>query len=385
MNTQITSTRDLLNFIVEKLDIPKSMYEKAAARHRSLGEWLSRESSAVKDFDPDVRPQGSFRFGTVIRPLDEDEEYDLDNVCVLKNLLKSNLTQRQLKELYGEEINAYARGNGMLKPVEECKRCWRLHYADEVNFHLDTLPCVPEEQRVIDRIVQLGTSAELARRCVAITDQRHSDYDKISPNWLSSNPRGFAAWFESRCALARVELTENREARATVEDVPPYEWKTPLQRSIQVLKRHRDVMFKGKRELAPISMIITNLAARAYAGETDLLEAITNIVNRMPDHVRDTAPRVPNPADPAEDYADKWSKDSRLEKNFWEWHQAVKSDLARLPALIQSRLLQTKIESIFEISIPDTAILATVRTPQAPAVIAAPATFITNASKPWGM
>jgi len=250
MKTQINSTSDLLDFIVEKLDIPKSLYEKAAARHRSLGEWLCRDSSTVKDFDPDVRPQGSFRYGTVNRPLDEDEEYDLDNVCVLKGLSKSNLTQRQLKELYGEEIRAYASGNGMRKPVEECKRCWRLHYADEVNFHLDTLPCVPEEQSVIDRITQFGTSEELARRCVAITDRRHPEYDEISQNWPSSNPRGFAAWFESRCELARAVLTENMEARATVEDVPPYEWKTPLQRSIQILKRHRDVMFKGKAELA---------------------------------------------------------------------------------------------------------------------------------------
>jgi hypothetical protein len=384
MNTQIRTTNDLLNFIVEKLDIPKSLYEKAAARHRSLGEWLCREASAVKDFDPDVRPQGSFRYGTVNRPLDEDEEYDLDNVCVLKNLSKSHLTQRELKDLYGKEIRAYAEANGMLKPVKECRRCWRLYYSDEVNFHLDTLPCVPEDQHVIARIVQLGTSAELARRCVAITDDRHPEYDEISQYWLSSNPRGFAAWFESRCELARAELSANREIRATVEDVPPYEWKTPLQRSIQVLKRHRDVMFKENPELAPISMIITNLAARSYSGETNLLEAITNIVNGMPDHIRETAPRVPNPADPAEDYADKWSKDARLEKSFWEWHHAVKSDLARLPALLQAGLLQTKVESIFEISIPDSAIPKTVRISKAPAVISAPATVISNAHKPWG-
>ena len=149
MNTQIQYASDLLNFVVEKLDIPKSLYEKAAARHRSLGEWLCRDSSLVKDFNPDIRPQGSFRFGTVNRPLDENEEYDLDNVCLLQDLSKSKLTQRQLKELYGKEIKAYADAKGILKPIEECKRCWRLHYADEVNFHLDTLPCVPEEQHVI--------------------------------------------------------------------------------------------------------------------------------------------------------------------------------------------------------------------------------------------
>lgn len=384
MNTRIYSTSDLLDFVVDRLDIPKSLYEKAAARHRSLGEWLCRDGSTVRDFDPDVRPQGSFRYGTVIRPLDEDEEYDLDNVCVLKGLSKSTLTQHQLKELYGEEIRAYARGNGMLKPVEECKRCWRLHYADEVSFHLDTLPCVPEDNQVIDQIVLLGTSPELAQRCVAITDQKHPEYDERTDNWYSSNPRGFAAWFESRCALARKKLAANMEARATVEDVPPYEWRTPLQRSIQILKRHRDVMFKGKAELAPISMIITNLAARAYNGETDLLEAITNIVNGMPDHVRAARPRVPNPADPAEDYADKWVDDPRLEKSFWDWHYALKSDLSRLSKVLRTGELQPMVENVFELSIPDAMLPSFVRTPTAPSVISAPASVITSASKPWG-
>ena len=39
-----------------------------------------------------------------------------------------------------------------------------------------------------------------------------------------------------------------------------------------LLKRHRDTMFRHKLDVAPISMIITNLAAHAYGGETDLAE-----------------------------------------------------------------------------------------------------------------
>jgi hypothetical protein len=381
MNTQIQYASDLLNFVVEKLDIPKSLYEKAAARHRSLGEWLCRDSSLVKDFNPDIRPQGSFRFGTVNRPLDENEEYDLDNVCLLQDLSKSKLTQRQLKELYGKEIKAYADAKGILKPIEECKRCWRLHYADEVNFHLDTLPCVPEEQHVINRIVRLGVDADLARRCIAITDQRHPEYDAITQNWLSSNPRGFAAWFESRCKLGRTRMALNEGVRASVEDVPPYEWKTTLQRSVQVLKRHRDVMFKNHSEFAPISMIITNLAGHAYNGEADLFEAIKHIVARMPDFVRSTAPYVPNPADYAEDYADKWKTDARYEENFWKWHSAVSADINRIPDWIRGRELSQNTVKAFEISVPNSMIPK----PKIQAAAQkAPSIIIPSASKPWG-
>lgn len=56
-----------------------------------------------------------------------------------------------------------------------------------------------------------------------------------------------------------------------------------------------------------------------------------------------------------------------------------------IPALIQSELFQNKIESIFEISIPDTVVPTRSRTLHAPTLISAPATFITSASKPWGM
>jgi hypothetical protein len=284
MPTENPLVTKLLDTIVDHLDIPKSYYEKAAARHKSLGEWLCRPESNVAAFNPHVSPQGSFRFGTVNLPLLPSDEYDLDNVTVLA-IAKTAMTQKQLKELYGGEIRGYARANGMIAPVEEKDRCWRLPYADEVCFHLDTLPCVPEEHAVILALTSHGVPPELAARAVAITDRRHPHYEQITAALLSSNPRGFARWFERRArAVAELRLRQLVENKlyASVEDVPPYEWKTPLQRSIQILKRHRDVMFRENRGAAPISMIITHLAAHAYGGEIDLGAALTNIVENMP-------------------------------------------------------------------------------------------------------
>lgn len=378
----------LLTAIVEHIDIPKSLYEKAAARHRSLGEWLKRDSSAVRHLDPDIRPQGSFRFGTVVRPIFPDEEYDLDNVCLLNKLKKRDMTQRQLKEVYGEEIKAYAQAHNMLEPVEECHRCWRLHYADEVTFHLDSLPCVPEESSAVARLTAARVVEDLARRAVAITDRRHPQYDELTSAWLSSNPRGFAAWFEGRAALGRSATFQARGLRATVEDVPPYEWKTPLQRSIQLLKRHRDVMFRNKRDLAPISMIITNLAAHAYDGEGDIALALTNIVNKMPDFVRAERPRVPNPADPAEDYADKWSRDPRLEKSFWEWYYTVQRDLETLGGLVGTAKLPGETERVFDVTLTrDEQRMLGVGSSPGPSVVVKPAPVLAMpaATKPWGV
>ena len=308
-------------------------------------------------------------------------------MCVLTKLGKSNLTQQQLKHLYGEEIKAYARANGILAPVEEHNRCWRLQYADEVNFHLDTLPCVPEEAAIILRLTAAGVPQDLARRAVAITDRRHSQYEQSSTLWLSSNPRGFATYFEQQAALGRSAMLLEGQIRATIEDVPPYEWKTPLQRSIQILKRHRDVMFKGAPELAPISMIITNLAARSYEGETNLAVALTNIVKKMPTFVRKQRPWVPNPADPFEDYADKWASDDRLEKNFWEWHAAVTSEIARLLATLGTSKLPPLTETAFDVKLTaDEARKFGGSSGSNPAVArTAPAIVIpSSAPRPWG-
>lgn len=377
----------LLDSIIDSLDIPESYYRRASDRHRSLGEWLCRPQSKVAIFQPHVTPQGSFRYGTVTRPLSAEGEYDLDNVVTL-TLPKTAMTQKQLKTLFGEEVRAYADAHQMVSPTEEMNRCWRLHYSDEVAFHLDTLPCVAEEEDVIAAIMGFGVPRELAKRAVAITDKRHPYYALVSSNWLSSNPRGFARWFEERTrsyALPRLRRLVESRLYSKVEDVPAFEWKTPLQRSIQLLKRHRDVMFHKNPELAPISMILTNLATHSYNGASDILGAVTEIIDRMPLFIRAGQPRVPNPADPAEDYADKWTKEPQLEQNFWSWHMQVKADLAGLPDLLRGDRLSESVRQMFRLDLTQEQMqqFQPVRT-SVRNVYAAPPIAITSAPRPWG-
>jgi hypothetical protein len=381
-----TAITTLLKFVVEHLDIPPSYYEKAASRHRSLGEWLCRPESRVARLRPHVSPQGSFRHGTVIRPLTPDAEYDLDNVTTL-TMPKTAMTQRQIKGLYGQEIKDYAGAHGMLAPIEEKNRCWRLRYADEVNFHLDSLPSIPEDAAKIAALVAAGVPRDLADRAVAITDRRHLLYDQITSDLLSSNPRGFARWFEQRArpvALLRLRQLVESKAYATVDDVPPYQWKTPLQVSIQLLKRHRDVMFIDTPDLAPISMVITNLAAQAYNGETDLGEALGNILEKMPDLVRPSRPRVPNPADPAEDYADRWQHDLRLERSFWAWHAQAKADIAALARALGTGAFGVEVRRMFRVELSETELRTVGKLVPEAGVAAAPAIHIASAPRPWG-
>jgi hypothetical protein len=381
--------RTYLELLVETLDIPPSLYERAVKRHHSLGEWLCRDASRLKQFNPHVSPQGSFRYGTVVRPLVEDAEYDLDNVTTF-DMSKTVITQKELKELYGLEMRNYAQAHGMLTPPEEKNRCWRLRYADQEKFHVDSLPSLPEEEGVIISLRARNVPGELAKRAIAITDKRHPAYARVSIAWPTSNPRGFARWLEAKmgpfAASRRVELVE-RGIFATVDDVPTYELKTPLQRTIQLLKRHRDVMFADNPEVAPISMILTNLSGQAYNGEADVYLAVRGILSRMLDFVRPVPPYVPNPTHPAEDYADKWSRDRRLELNFRHWHAQASRDFEQVPLLADAVAVKTATKRSFRIDLSDDHLERLGLPSVLPSIISSsPAPFvrIPSAPRPWG-
>ena len=184
----------------------------------------------------------------------------------------------------------------------------------------------------------------------------------------------------------RRELVQRRQY-ATVEGVPTYELKTPLQRAIQLLKRHRDVMFVDNPEVAPISMILTNLAGHAYQSEANVYDAVRGILARMLDFVGPERPRVPNPTHPDEDYADKWSKDPRLEVSFLQWHSQAVQDFQALPALMDPVALKAATKRSFQVDLRDDHLRSLGLASAAPAIIVtppAPKVQISSPSRPWG-
>lgn len=378
----------LLEHLVELLDVPPSHYQRATQRYQSFGDWLHRDGSRVAEYEPQVYAQGSFRLGTAIRPLTKKEEYDLDMVCELI-LSKSDVSQRDLKELVGTEVKEYAQANNFNEPAEEKKRCWRLNYADGVSFHMDILPAVPDDDEFKRLLVIRGMPAEFAELAIAITDRKHEKYRQISKDWPRSNPRGFAEWFESRMrriSRARSIALVANGAYASVDEVPTWDWKTPLQRAIQILKRHRDVMFQNDMEFKPISMILTSLAARAYDGETELDLALDGILERMPNFVRTQAPRVPNPVNEAEDFADRWASDPRLERNFWSWHAQAIADLNAIRGENRESALQTSLGRIFDVQLGSSQLaeVAGMMTTIVPAATRSPRVVpISVAPQPW--
>ena len=103
-----TTEHRILEAIAKTIDIPDSAYDAAGRRYRDLGVWFAHPGSFCAGFDPHIYAQGSFRLGTVNRPLGDDEAYDLDLACKLRQgVSKITHTQEQVKTLVGNDVKSY--------------------------------------------------------------------------------------------------------------------------------------------------------------------------------------------------------------------------------------------------------------------------------------
>ena len=288
----------LLEATVEGIDISTQQYEVALRRYEDLGLWLVSQGIG----DPDVYPQGSFRLGTVVRPI-AGGDFDIDLVF-LRYLAKESINQSELRaqagQLLTEYIAARAVGNGNPRLMEKA-RCWQLIYEGD-RFHMDVLPVIPDPE---------GDQTSVLL----------SDRDRFL--WQHSNPIGYAEWFwasmHETVEVARANLAASLQRAA--EDVPQWLVRTTLQRVVQLLKLHRDAFFKDIPNDKPASILITTLATHAYGGEHDVFEAFRKVTGNLQAQVERRAGVwwVPNPAHSEENFADKWNTNPGRKSYFDRW------------------------------------------------------------------
>jgi len=287
------------------LDLTPTQHAEVVKSYTSVGEWLDAPDSPLRAYRPLVYVQGSGAIGTLTKPLGRDD-FDIDGTCVIT--VPDSVTPAELKWMIGARLRDHEVYRAIL---EEKSRCWRLNYARA--FHLDIIPAKP-------KLPHTDLTA------IYITD-------KELRLWKESDPKAYIAWFNLRKAVARVAFT-GRGAQANVKPAPQQEApaeKGPLPIVIQLMKRHRDVTFQG-RDDAPISIIITTLAAHAYQQERSIIGTMRSVLERMPAFIDYSLgyANVANPTIKAENFADKWQKHPDREDAFYEWNEKAKGDLDRL-------------------------------------------------------
>lgn len=335
--TTTSKINDLLVNIGQVLDITQAQHELVEQRYTAVANQLSQEGSKLSLYKPEILPQGSFLLGTMIRPIMEDDELDVDLVCRLTGK-RNDWVQKNLKEAVRDQL-LYNNEDYKRMIDEEGNRCWTLVYSGD-KFHLDILPALVGNNNHInlsERSFSNLDKSDLENIALRITDKREYNYTtETNPNyWLKSNPFGYAAWFKERSNVNDLKTVLLSES---ITPLPGYKkTKEPLLRIVQILKRHRDIMFGGD-EHKPISIIITTLAAKAYNKEANVIHALVNILETMhlqmkkiysPKHNREIW-YIENPVNNKENFGDKWPEETQKEEKFFEWLDKAKSDFSAL-------------------------------------------------------
>jgi hypothetical protein len=311
----------LIEEACQHLEPPAYQRDLAKQRYEGVGDWLARSDDWLLT-SIEIRLQGSVAIGTTVKPIGANE-HDVDLVAHVPDVDLA-VSPVLLKQRIGDRL----RSNGNYAALLiEMPRCWRLDYANE--FHLDITPSIPNPE------CRFG--GELVP-------------DKTLKSWKASNPMGYRAKFERRAALLpRIRSVfgkafDSARADAQIEPYPEDErLKGILRRIVQIAKRHRDVHFIDDDEgLAPLSIIITTLASRAYEYcvsqfEYDHeLELVVDVLRRMPTMMQtDTVEgRIVwylwNQTTAGENFCEKWNKHPERARAFFAWHSKVVADVEQL-------------------------------------------------------
>lgn len=294
--------------IADELNIPESVFKSADKSYKTLGEYLE---SKVENYKVIVFPQGSMNLGTLIKPIAEEDDYDLDAVCKVYHEFDN---PKDLKNLIGDILKDSDRYKKMLQP--EGKRCWTLKYADSSHFHLDILPSSPNNE---------------SDKSIKITHKEVNNYE-----YRISNPEGYAEWFDKlqEDERKRIYSTKKKNFSNKVEDLRKYDVRTTLQKTVQILKRHRDIKYlnanDSERENKPISIIITTLVGMMYTGNESIVDLIIKFTNEYMNYIEIDIHGnyvIKNPVNAEENFADKWIIYPARKEAFFNWIADLKKDL----------------------------------------------------------
>ena len=284
----IVELDDLLFEVCDELQLEPYRYRQAEERYQAMGRLLEAEVSPFALFAPMIYPQGSMQLGTTVHPI--EGPHDLDFVLELSTSYQNVQPMKLIRVLF-----AYLKNNNVYREMVQLKnRCVRVVYANE--FYMDVLPACQDRAA--------GST------CIQVPDRQVKF-------WKPSNPIGYARWFKQRAEIG------GRVVVAKAVPVPAQqrtEEKRPLQLIVQLLKRWRDICYAGA-DGAPISIVLTTLAAENYNGEDSISEGLLAVLRRIVAAVA-SAERmggrlvVCNPSNLSEDLSERWDGDREAYEQF---------------------------------------------------------------------
>lgn len=322
------SLETILKQICKELQIPSTKHDLAEKAYSDLAKKLDADDNKFKPWGVSIYPQGSFAIGTTVKPL-KGEEYDVDLVCELQKL-PGTVSQADLHNAFVDEIGKIY---GTDK-VEKKKRCVRVVFKND--FHMDILPAKPD-------FIRGGT-------CILVPDKELKE-------WKPSNPKEYANLFARQSQ--NFSLVKTAMADEFPDEEAHYE-KKPLQNTIQLIKRWRDVIFENE-EYSPRSIVLNTLIMNTYNSTASVNSTFYGAISAMTDMMSNSSIplRVINPTNPQEVFSEKWISEpkgyylfqSKLLELKKEWEEIVRetniiSLSKRLSRIFEEKVVASSMDKI---------------------------------------
>lgn len=310
----------LFSGLADKLNISETLYDRAVTAYTALADYIKDNN---KDWNVEIFPHGSFELGTVIKPVNDEDEYDVDLVVLVR--YPDFCDAHELRETIQAFLEAHGRYDGK---IEEKKQCLRVVYSDSAQFHMDVV-CAKSSEYDDENVIE-----------VAKKDEQQAGYD-----FKKSNPKGYIDWFKQsmnyKRLLQEARMKASYEASTEVQELSLPKMKTPLQKAIQILKRHRDIYFQNNLDNRPSSIIITTLCALSY-DNAKLYDSSNDNVYLTIKKMLETFPmflgtdslgqyKLSNPSFPDENFLYKWNVDENQKKHFFQWIEKARADIISNP------------------------------------------------------
>ena len=248
-------------FLRDEVNLNQSRLDRLETSVGAVNDYLKDNLPGYQTMDK----QGSYALGTLIKPVDDNDEYDADIQIVM------NPNPKWEAKDYVHAINQTLAGNkNYVDKLRLKTRCVTVDYAGD--FHLDVVP----------RVTING------KHCVC---------NRIDNKFEETDGTGYRDWF-------------NGKNRITGGN---------LKRVIRLLKHLRD----HKNSFTAKSILLTTLAGNAIkvsdegtAAVSTVADTLETVLSRMNDYLQQhpNMPIIKNPVLPTEDFNRHW--DQRRYANF---------------------------------------------------------------------
>lgn len=313
---------DILTRIAVSLELDDTRKQRMESAYNAIYDILKKDEVFFSKVDFLVYPQGSKAIGTTVKPRGK-EEFDLDITVEIRDLYYNYTSS----EIYNHLIRVLTSSDVYKEKLIKKNRCARINYIGD--FHMDVLP-----------------------GCIVITDDSKIMVpDRELKSWSSSNPKGYANWFNQKAETVVNSILNKafrtfsalNEAKAEQEELPDDDVynKEPLKRAVQLTKRYRDIYFEKNPKYKTSSIVLTTIFGELYEGEPSIYQTIDSVLNKIVKRYSDYQHlfenqgiykriRVLNPVNSDEDFTEKWDKEKEYYTQFIAFAKSYKEKWEKL-------------------------------------------------------